>query len=487
MMKNLKSLKIWVLGTALCFLTLIAAFQNCSHDTSSGNPASPHNNSTAPVTLPGASPSVDQSAAPTITSISPSSAPGRGTRVTITGSNFVTGSAVTIGGISCTGVALIDAQNLTCVTGAGGVGAGDVVVTSANGQSASLSQAFIYHNFYYVSNQGAGTVSAFQQDPTTGLLTEIAGSPFASGASGTYGLAIDPMNRYLYAVNSASATAGVTAFSIDASTGALKKLSSYATAASPSCAVVTPNGKFLYVTNYGGGTSSPGTGISSFSIDPISGLLIPLGVIPSGRAPNRILTDAAGQFLYTDNLADNNVQLWSINSDGTAVSVGTYSTGANSYPDGMALDRSGHFLFVGNSGTSSNLVTFSVNTSTGVLSPLSSYQLGVSGGTSTQGGSGVDIDPGDKFVYATAFTSGFVYGFSLDTGTGNLTSVGAGSSAAVGANDVSEASTGTYTYVTNSTSNSVMGYSVDPSSGALKLVQTVTKNLSTPGMTVSTH
>jgi 6-phosphogluconolactonase len=47
--------------------------------------------------------------------------------------------------------------------------------------------------FLYVSDNGAGTVSAYAIDSTSGSLTPISGSPFAAsgtGTSGTYSIAI---------------------------------------------------------------------------------------------------------------------------------------------------------------------------------------------------------------------------------------------------------------------------------------------------------
>jgi 6-phosphogluconolactonase (cycloisomerase 2 family) len=81
--------------------------------------------------------------------------------------------------------------------------------------------------FLYVSNAD-NHVYGFKVAPTTGLLTAIAGSPFANGATGALteptGVAIDPSSQYLYATTGDAATThggSVAVFSINQTTGAL--------------------------------------------------------------------------------------------------------------------------------------------------------------------------------------------------------------------------------------------------------------------------
>jgi hypothetical protein len=86
-------------------------------------------------------------AAPTFTSIAPSSGPTAGsTAVTITGTNFVAGGllGVTIGGAPATSVVRSSATTITAVTPAGTVGAKDVVVTNNDGQTATKANAYTY-------------------------------------------------------------------------------------------------------------------------------------------------------------------------------------------------------------------------------------------------------------------------------------------------------------------------------------------------------
>lgn len=84
-------------------------------------------------------------AAPTATSIGPTSGPAAGgTSATITGTGFLTGAGVTIGGISASSVVVVNSTTITCVTPAGAPGAQLLRVTNTDGQFGDLAAAFTY-------------------------------------------------------------------------------------------------------------------------------------------------------------------------------------------------------------------------------------------------------------------------------------------------------------------------------------------------------
>lgn len=419
---------------------------------------------TTPVTTP-------MAPAPTVSSIFPNSWGGGGAQVVITGTNFQTAATVNLSGISCTSVVVVSSTQITCITGARGAGLANVTVINPDQQSGTLVGGFNYQSFYYVTNQGNGKVSAFNQDPITGQLNVISGSPFVTGGSGTYGVAIDPSNRFLFAVNYSSNN--VMAFAINPDTGALTQIGALATGSGPACAVISPDGKYLYVTNYGTTT------LSAFSIDQTTGALTSLGNTPAGGSnPNRIIIDPSGSYLMVDNFGSNNITVFSIEkTNGSLTAIGSYSTGPA--PDGMTIDLSGKYLFIANSGNNS-LSVFSINSGTGTLTLFNNYPI-----DNANGGAGVDIDPNSKYIYATSYAAGTVSGFSINMTDGSLSSVGPSVAASSGANDLSFSATGNFTYVTNTTSNSLSAYSVNPLSGALTLLNTYT-GLNQPGMTVST-
>ena len=82
---------------------------------------------------------------PTVTTLSPSSGPAAGgTSITITGTNFAAGAAVTVGGRTVNRVAVVSATQITAATPVGTAARTDVVVTNPDGQAGQLPGGFTY-------------------------------------------------------------------------------------------------------------------------------------------------------------------------------------------------------------------------------------------------------------------------------------------------------------------------------------------------------
>ena len=81
---------------------------------------------------------------PTLTSVSPDtgSAAG-GSTLTLTGTNFVAGMTITVGGAACTNVVVVSSTEATCTVPAGSAGAADVSI-DVSGLAATLPEAFTY-------------------------------------------------------------------------------------------------------------------------------------------------------------------------------------------------------------------------------------------------------------------------------------------------------------------------------------------------------
>ncbi len=124
--------------------------------------------------------------APTVTAVNPASGPTTGgTSVTIAGTNFVAGAAVTFGGTAATGVAFVSATSLTCTTPAHGAGAVNVVVTNPDAQIGTLANGFTY-----TSAAAAPVVSSIvpTSGPTAGnTAVTISGANFQAGARAYFG------------------------------------------------------------------------------------------------------------------------------------------------------------------------------------------------------------------------------------------------------------------------------------------------------------
>jgi len=186
------------------------------------------------------------------------------------------------------------------------------------------SNTFLYASNY---NDPTGSISAYSIDPTTGTLTEIGGSPFATqaGYPGPSRLAIEPLGKFLYVGLGGTVNANhfVAAFSIDPSTGVLTTVpgSPFATGNGPFSVAVDQSGKYLYTANSHDNT------ISAFTIDATTGALTSVSGSPFatgalGGFPFALAMDPAGMFLYTANQGSDNISGLSINATtGTLTSI----------------------------------------------------------------------------------------------------------------------------------------------------------------------
>ena len=148
--------------------------------------------------------------------------------------------------------------------------------------------------FAYVANPGspspfgAGNVSGYTIDPTSGALTPIPGSPFPAG-SVPASVAVDPSGRFAYVANSFAFVGGnsVSGYTIDSTSGALTPIpgSPFPAGLVPESVAVDPSGRFAYVAN-GGRFPRPGD-VSAFTINSTTGTLTPIpgSPFPTGAAP----------------------------------------------------------------------------------------------------------------------------------------------------------------------------------------------------------
>jgi len=121
---------------------------------------------------------VNAAPALTVVSISPSAGPlAGGTVVTITGTGFVNGASVTIGGTAATNVTVVNDTSITATTPAGKAGQQDVRVTVPNG-SMTLTGGFIYGIPPTVA-----TISPVSGPLAGGTKIIITGTGFVSGAT----------------------------------------------------------------------------------------------------------------------------------------------------------------------------------------------------------------------------------------------------------------------------------------------------------------
>jgi 6-phosphogluconolactonase (cycloisomerase 2 family) len=273
--------------------------------------------------------------------------------------------------------------------------------------------------FVYVANEGGSLVTGYSMDRSTGALTLIANFPTGTGPRA---LAVDSLARFLYVANGDAGS--VSAFAIDPASGALTAVtgSPFATrptVSDPSELVMDPAGKTLFV-------SGPNANaVAAFAITSATGALASVVSaafpLPAGSFPSSMAVDLTGKFLYVANAGGANVAVLAINPGVlTPVAGSPFATGES--PSALAVDPSGKFLYAVNGGFSSQTITaFATNSTTGALTAVTTvrsrgpaHALALAKGTAP-----VSYTP--LFTYVLDANSNDVRGYSINTSTGVLT------------------------------------------------------------------
>ena len=124
--------------------------------------------------------------APTVTSISPNTGTANGGMpVTITGTGFLAGATVSLGGTAATNVAVANSTSITATTAAHAAGAVNVVVTNTDAQSGTLSNGY---DLTAINPAPTVTGIAPSSGPASGGTgVTITGTGFQSGATVSLG------------------------------------------------------------------------------------------------------------------------------------------------------------------------------------------------------------------------------------------------------------------------------------------------------------
>jgi 6-phosphogluconolactonase len=310
--------------------------------------------------------------------------------------------------------------------------------------------------FAYVANRGSNNVSAYSVDATTGALTAIAGSPFAAGKL-PVAIAVDSTGSYAYIANQTDAT--ISAFLIDRSTGALTEArgSPFTTGSAPTSVAIDASSSFVYVTNSGVGT------ISVYAIAGGTGELAaaPGSPFAVGGSPSSVtLAPLGGYNVFVADQSSSNVSIYASPFNG-ALALSPNSPIATGMGSSSVAGDASFNLYVANAISN----TLSGFTGTDLVQTTATAGSPYSTGTTP---TSVTIDPLDNFVYVANQGSNNISAFALDPTTGALTIV-AGSPFAAGKQPSSVAvdPTGMFAYAVNAGADSVSVYAIDAPTGAL--------------------
>jgi 6-phosphogluconolactonase (cycloisomerase 2 family) len=282
--------------------------------------------------------------------------------------------------------------------------------------------------FLYSDDDLADGIDAFSIS-SSGSLTAVSGSPFSMPSGWTPfevdSLAVDPAGKFLYAPDGPSNT--VVGFTIDGATGALGSIpgSPFATGPGPAQVVVDPSDRFVYVSDCD--TLDQQGGISAFTIDSSTGALTPIQGSPFNTdtdGPDGLVVSPSGKFLFAAVPFYGAIAAFTIDSSSgalTQVTGSPFAVDPNTDPIvySIALTPSGNFLYALGS-LDGKVYAFAVDSSTGALTPAagSPFEIGLELYLSN-----LRVDPSGKFLYIAGTGTNELLGFNIDTATGALTPI----------------------------------------------------------------
>jgi 6-phosphogluconolactonase (cycloisomerase 2 family) len=286
-------------------------------------------------------------------------------------------------------------------------------IGSVPGPSMSLGLAAVDNQFVYASDTLNAQIDGYAINQTTGALTALAGSPFSTGTLSVPGVLAAPPGEMgsessvLYAADSGT----IDTFTISA-TGVPAAISGSPDVPEAGFSIVVDPiaGRFLYAAD-----DDPPGGIFAFTTDTAEGLAAVSGspfTIPGQTVANSLpagIADSGGSYLYVTLSLTNQIAAFSIMSSGALAPVPDSPFSSGTAPTAVIL--AGDFLYAINS-LDATISGYSINTTNGVLTPLSGSPFAIVGFA-------LATDYFGQHLYVAGLTS--IQAFSIDSTSGALT------------------------------------------------------------------
>ncbi|QRO00222.1 lactonase family protein [Archangium violaceum] len=301
-------------------------------------------------------------------------------------------------------------RELMRLTGLGAVGMGLACTRSAwTGAPQPPKELWVYVGTY-TSGQGEG-IYLCRLDLATGALQQVG---LTRGVVEPSFLAMDPMGRYLYAVNELTEFEGkpggfVSAFRIHPQTRELTFINQQPTQGGAPCHLdVAANGRFVLVANYVGGT------VSVLPVLPEGGLGAAVDVRRhEGSGPNtrrqegphahQVVLDADNRHALVSDLGLDKIMLYRFDGEQgrlTPAEPAWVSTQPGSGPRHLTFHPNGRFAF-GIHELSSTITAFAYDPRLGALEALQTVSALPGGFTGTSYGADIHVSPDGRFLYGS--------------------------------------------------------------------------------------
>ena len=252
-------------------------------------------------------------------------------------------------------------------------------------------------------------------------------------------LALDPTQRFLYAVNETEMhhglpTGTIEAYAIDAKHGGLTLLNRQPLSLSgvrPRHLAVAPDGRSVVVAIDGGGAYNVLPIGEDGRLQRVSGILKETGCGPnqehqSSAHPQMVMFDTTGQHVLSADMGSDRLSVFEVGTDGLSVCDAS-TTEPGSGPRQMAMHPSGRLLFVAND-LNASLSCYGYDTANGkILGRLQHVSAPAKNVSRQQGAGSLLMHPSGRFLYtlgggihAGGNASDSITAWSVDSATGAM-------------------------------------------------------------------
>jgi len=287
---------------------------------------------------------------------------------------------------------------------------------------------------------------------------------------------------------------GIYAYRFDPQNGQLSAIGVAAQSEDPSFVVLHPNGKFLYavneIGNFNGGT---GGAVSAFAIDAKTGALKFLNQVPTrGAGPCHVSLDKNGAFVLVANYDGGSVASFPVHDDGSLGTASGFVQHSGSGPN-KERQEGPHAHWIGTSPDNrfalavdlglDQVIVYNFDSSKGIFTPMLS---GFAKVTSGAGPRHLAFHPDGKFVYVLSEMESSVTVFSYQAKNGTFTSRQTISTLPKDYSGPKEAAeiavhpSGKFLYTSNRGHDSIAIFAIDEKKGTLKSLGQVLTGGKTP-------
>jgi 6-phosphogluconolactonase len=307
------------------------------------------------------------------------------------------------------------------------------------------------------------------------LLFSRAQTPAKPAATGQY-------IAYVGTYTSKTTSKGIYAYRFDPEKGQLTSIGVAAETIDPSFLAVHPNGKYLYavneIANFNGGTSGA---VSAFAIDAKTGALKFLNQVPTrGAGPCHVSLDREGAFVLVANYDSGSIASFPVHDDGSLGTTSGFVQHSGSGPN-KERQEGPHAHWIGTSPDNrfalavdlglDQVIVYGFDPIKGVFTPM------LSGFAKVKPGAGprhLAFHPNGKFAYVLSEMESSVTVFSYQPKTGGLTSLQTISalpkdySGPKEAAEIAVHASGKFLYTSNRGHDSIAVFAIDEKKGTLK-------------------